>query len=203
MIPKETTEYIVEFPDGPQSVHQYSTPLGAIYCQVDEEGDEWYTFTNILSHEQRRKGGSGKTKGWFLQIEWSNGAITWETLTSLKDSNPYDVAKYAQENDVLANPAFSYWAKHVLKTHDCCVQMARKRKLNNRYKYGIEVSSNVKQALELDAKNGNTHWRDALAKEMKALSDMKVFDILKPGSKLLEGHQFIPIWISFEVMVDL
>ena len=199
----ETTEYIVEFPDGTQSVHQYSTLLDAIYCQVDEEGDEWYTFTNILSHEQRRKGGSGKTKGWFLQIEWSNGEITWETLTSLKDSNPYDVAKYAQENDLLANPAFSYWAKHVLKKHDHYVQMAKKRKLNNRYKYGIEVPSNIKQALELDAKNGNTHWRDALAKEMKALSDMKVFNILEPGSKPPEGHQFIPIWIIFEVKADL
>ena len=82
-----------------------------------------------------------------------------------------------------------------MKKHDCYVQMARKRKLNNRYKYGIEVPSNVKQALELDTKNGNTHWKDALAKEMKALSDMKVFNILEPGSKPPEGHQFIPKYV--------
>ena len=56
----------------------------------------------------------------------------------------------------------------------------------------LKYQATVKQALELDAKNGNTHWRDALAKEMKALSDMKVFNILKPGSKPPEGHQFYP-----------
>ena len=38
---------------------------------------------------------------------------------------------------------------------------------------------------------------------MEALSEMKVFNILKPGSKPPEGHQFIPIWIIFEVKVGL
>ena len=90
-------------------------------------------------------------------------------MTSLKDSTPYEVAKYAQDNGLLKESAFSFWAPHVLRKRDRYVRAARKRKLNNRYKYGVEIPRNVKHALELDRNNGNTFWRDAIAKEMVSL----------------------------------
>jgi hypothetical protein len=121
-------DFVVEFPDGTQVVHQYSALLDAIYVQVDENGEEWYTFNDIISHQKRARGGRGKTRGWFLQVEWMNGEVTWETLTSLKESNPYEVAVYARNNELLDEPAFSYWAKHVLRKHDRYVRAARKRK---------------------------------------------------------------------------
>jgi hypothetical protein len=34
-------------------------------------------------------------------------------------------------------------------------------------KFGIEVPKTVKEDLELDRKNGNTFWSNAIAKEMK------------------------------------
>ncbi len=34
-------------------------------------------------------------------------------------------------------------------------------------KFGIEVPTSVDHALEIDKKNGNTFWADAIAKEMK------------------------------------
>ena len=34
------------------------------------------------------------------------------------------------------------------------------------HKYGIEIPRDVEHAHEIDARNGNTMWRDALKKEM-------------------------------------
>ena len=59
-------------------------------------------------------------------MEWLNGETTWQTLTSMKESNPYDVAKYAQDNDLLNEPAFSFWAKHVLKKQEHYVRCRRR-----------------------------------------------------------------------------
>ena len=35
------------------------------------------------------------------------------------------------------------------------------------HKYGVQVPRNVKEALEIDAENGNTLWDDAIELEMK------------------------------------
>ena len=35
------------------------------------------------------------------------------------------------------------------------------------HKYGVRVPRNVKEALEIDAENGNTLWDDAIELEMK------------------------------------
>jgi hypothetical protein len=196
-------DYVVEFPDGMQVIHQYAALVDAIFVQVDENGEEWFTFKEIIAHQRRTKGGRGKTRGWFLQIEWLNGEVTWETLTALKDSNPYEVACYAQANNLLNEPAFSYWAKHVLKKHDRYVRAARKRKVNNRYKYGIEVPRSIPHALEIDRKTNTTFWRDAIAKEMNTLAALKVFEFLKPGEKAPQGYQHIKMWIIFDVKMNL
>ena len=205
VIPDTTgdSEFVVEFADGVQEAHHYSSLIDAVYSQFDENGDEWFTFKGIIAHEKRARGGNGRTRGWFMQVEWLNGEVTWEPLTSLKDSNPYEVAKYARDNDLLKEKAFSYWARHVLRKRASYVRAAKRRKLNNRFKYGVEVPRDVKHALELDRKNGNTFWRDALSKEMGSLGDHKVFKLLERGEPIPEGYQMIPMWIIFDVKMNL
>ena len=79
----------------------------------------------------------------------------------------------------------------------------KKRRCNNQFKYGVEIPRNLKEALVLDAKNGNHLWRDAIAKEMKALSDMKVFNIRDISTVVPKDHKRIPMWIIFDVKMDL
>ena len=60
------------------------------------------------------------------------------------------------------------------------------------HKYGIEIPTSIEHAKELDKKNGNTLWQDALKKEMSNVS--VAFDILDhgvkppPGWKRTSGH---------------
>jgi hypothetical protein len=48
------------------------------------------------------------------------------------------------------------------------------------HKYGIEIPTNVKHAFEIDKRNGNTWWRDALAKEMTEVG--VAFEVLEEGA---------------------
>ncbi len=52
--------------------------------------------------------------------------------------------------------------------------------LKQTHKFGIELPKTVKEALELDKKNGNTFWADTIAKEMKDICI--AFKILLDGA---------------------
>ena len=69
--------------------------------------------------------------------------------------------------------------------------------------FGLEVPCNVREALELDRKNGNQRWAEAIHKEMKGLQDHKTFSFLNPGKAAPTGYQFAPLRIIFTVKQDL
>ena len=58
----------------------------------------------------------------------------------------------------------------------------------------------VKEAAELDKKNGDTKWMDAIAKEM---TNVRVaFDILKDGDRAPIGHKQINFHLIFDVKME-
>ena len=67
-------------------------------------------------------------------------------------------------------PAFNWWVPHVLKKRNRIISLVKKRiprYLKQNHKFGIEVPTSVKDALEIDKKNDNTYWANAIATEMK------------------------------------
>jgi hypothetical protein len=72
--------------------------------------------------------------------------------------------------------------------------------LKRTHKFGTELPKTVKEALELDKKNGNTFWADAIAKEMK---DVRVtFKILLDGQSAPIGYQKIPCHMIFDIKIE-
>ena len=58
----------------------------------------------------------------------------------------------------------------------------------------------VKEAAELDAKNGDTKWMDAILKEM---TNVRVtFDILKDGNRAPIVHKQINCHLIFDVKME-
>ena len=58
----------------------------------------------------------------------------------------------------------------------------------------------VKEAAELDAKNGGTKWMDAISKEMKNIR--VAFDILKDGDCAPIGHKEINCHLIYDVNME-
>ena len=73
-----------------------------------------------------------------------------------------------------------------------------------KYKFGVQVPLTVRQALHLDAENGNTLWRDAIKKEMGCLNKFQTFklaDFTKDSPP--DGYTYLPHHIVFDVKFDL
>ncbi len=58
------------------------------------------------------------------------------------------------------------------------------------HKYWIELFTSVKHAIEIDCKNGNTLWQDALSKERSNVCI--AFQIFGPGMRRHQGG--ISLW---------
>jgi hypothetical protein len=84
--------------------------------------------------------------------------------------------------------------------HYFSCEKAESALLKQTHKFGIELPKTVKEALELDKKNGNTFWADAIAKEMK---DVRVaFKILLDGQSVPIGYQKIPCHMIFDIKME-
>ena len=84
----------------------------------------------------------------------------------MKESYPIEVAEFAVAMDLVQSPAFKWWVPHTLRKRDQIIAKVQHRLVSKKYKYGHVVPSSVKEAYDLDTNNGNTRWRDAIAKEM-------------------------------------
>ena len=69
------------------------------------------------------------------------------------------------------------------------------------HKYGIEIPTSVKHAEEIDKKNGNTLWQDAIRLEISNIG--VAFDILErgenppPGYSKSSGHMIYDVKMDF------
>ncbi len=54
----------------------------------------------------------------------------------------------------------------------------QKDKARHKYKFGIQVPDNPRNAYLLDKVNGDNQWADAISKELDELDKFKVFRIL-------------------------
>ena len=99
-------------------------------------------------------------------------------------------AEYAVTYDIDTEPAFNYWVPHTLNKRDSIISLVKKRQtryMKKTHKFGIEMPKTVKEAAELDRKNGDTKWMDAIAKEM--INVRVASDILKDGDRAPIDHK--------------
>jgi hypothetical protein len=171
----------------------------SLYSELDEDGTRWYTLEDIIGHK-RGADGTGTTAGWLLEVLWKEGNTTWETLSAMRDMNMPACADYAVKMGLAEEPAFNFWVKHAMKKRDRLIKKVFKRRRSNRWKYGIQVPQNVNEAYDLDKKNGNTFWSDAIAKEMKSVQ--VAFKVLDAGASPPETHSEIPLIMIFDVKMD-
>ena len=116
------------------------------------------------------------TKGWKLLVEWKDGSQDWLPLKDLKESYPIEVAECAVANKTQEEPAFRWWVPCVLKKKQRIISKVKSKHWRTSHKFGLRLPHSVKEALAIDAENGNTFWRDAIQKEMKKIRGHKAFE---------------------------
>ena len=81
-------------------------------------------------------------------------------------------------------PAFAWWVSWTLKKRGTIIASIRSRIARTTHKCRIEIPTSWKHAKDIDARNKNQLWENALAKEMKNVG--VAFDVL-------ENHENVPV----------
>jgi hypothetical protein len=72
-----------------------------------------------------------------------------------------------------------------------------------KYKFDIQAPKEIKNTIDLDQKNGNQLWQEAIKTELKQLTDYQTFIVLDSGEDILTGYQKIPYHMVFDVKCEL
>ena len=197
--------YRVEFPNGKQRVYEYAE-IVAMANKADDDGEERWTFENIVDHrwspDPDRKGKLD------VLIKWQGYEdTTWEPMEMIKTDDPVTLAKYAETKGLLEQSKWK-WARRYVKNKKKQQRMlrnimkAKRRKTGIKYQFGVRVPRTPKEALELDAAEGNTYWADAMKKEKTLIVDEYNSFREKETDEDLSDYQYIPLLWAFAVKYD-
>ena len=211
-----TAIYDVRFPDGAMKQYAANTIAENLYSQVDIDGHIHLMIDSIVDHRKTEdavkrsdqyfvtKSGQKRlrqtTKGWDFCVLWKNGEEQWIPLRELKASNPVEVADYVTANNLQNEPAFKWWVPYIVRKRDNIVSKLTARVIKRTHKYGVRIPRSINEAYELDRMNGNTLWRNAIAKEMKNVSI--AFEVIDDDEQLPTGYKPASCHIIFDVKMD-
>ena len=129
--------------------------------QSEEDAIVW-RFKRIIGHEGplTKKHPMWKGSTYNVRVEWENGEITDEPMTTIAADDPVTLAIYARDNDLLDVDGWKRF-KSIAKRQQHMFRMANQAKLRSfrlapKYKYGFEIPRDYKHAVELDEKHGTT-----------------------------------------------
>jgi hypothetical protein len=123
---------------------------------------------------------------------------------SLSNSKP--IILFARNNNLLDKMPFCHLIQYCRS--NTAVDIARILKASTspvgiKYKFGIQVPKRIKNAIDLDKKNGNQLWQEAIKTELKQITDYQTFIVLDSGEDIPTGYQKIPYHMVFDVKYDL
>ena len=86
------------------------------------------------------------TKGWFLCVHWKDTSTSSERLADLKDSYLLIVAEYAEANQLIREPTFTWWAPAALRKRKHIIKQLKMRYPRHTEKFGLELPKNSKES---------------------------------------------------------
>ena len=209
--------YDAQFPDG--FIKPYSSNLIAenILMQADSDGLHHQLLEGILYHskdkqeiekkdkyfisKRGRQSMRKKTVGCKFNIKWRYGTTKLVSLKDLKKSNQIEVAEYFTARDIQEEPAFAWWVPCTLRKRDSIIDSANACVCKSSHKYGIEIPTSIKHAEEIDHRNKNIFWQDAIKLEMSnvgvAFKILERGDSPPPGYTKSSGHIVFDVCMSF------
>jgi hypothetical protein len=178
------------------------------HIERSEEDAIVWRFKRIVGHEGPLTKAHAMWKGskYNVRIEWENGEITDEPLTTIAADDPVTCAIYAKDHNLLDTTGWKQF-KGIARRQRHMFRMANQAKLRSfrlapKYKYGFEIPRDYKHAVELDEKHGTTRWVDATNLEMIQLDE---YDCFKDQGKRLDipiGYKKIRVHLIYDVKHD-
>ena len=183
--------------DQAEEVVSYNEILDHIEKEAsnDDDGNQLWKFKSITGHAGPLVPDDSTYKGssYNVLVEWEDGSCTYEPLHIFAADSPVIVAKYAAENGLLSTPGWKRF-RRISKNEKKMKRLINQARLVSIrravvYQYGYQVPRTPHKAIELDKKNGNTRWQDAMTLELSQLADYDTFRDLGVGDKRPAGYK--------------
>jgi hypothetical protein len=141
-----------------------------------------------------------------IMIELENGEVTSKPLSAIAVDDPVTCAIYAKDNNLLELDRWKQF-KGITKHEQKFNRMVNQAKLRSyrsarRYKHAYEVPRDYMHAKQLDTRNGNMLWCDAVALEMSQLNDYNMFKDLGYKAEAPAGYKKIRMHLVFDCKHD-
>ena len=115
-------------------------------------------------------------------------------MKDMKESYIVETAEYAVQCRLHEEPAFAWWVPTVIKKREIILSKVKSKYWQKTHKYGIEIPKSIRTARELDTKNGNTLWWDAICDEMANVRiAFEVCDGIPPGYTHIDCHMIFDV----------
>ena len=118
----------------------------------------------------------------------------------MKESHPVEMVEFVKLKGIDDEPAFAWWTPYVLQKRDVILSSIKAHVQKTTHKYGVEIPMSVKHAMELDRRNKNTMWRDALVKEMYNVGI--AFEVLEEGQQAPVGWHKVTSHLIWDMKMD-
>jgi hypothetical protein len=171
---------------------------------MDYKRDDAVAILNSNMHVVTNRGHKKLRKttiGWNLPVKWADESESWIALKDMKEAHPIKVAKFSKVRDITNKPAFTWWVLYTLCKWDVILSKIKAQIRKTTHKCGIKTPLNIDYANRLDKENGNTLWRDALAKEMTeagiAFEVLPDGQVAPPAWKKVTGHLVWDVKMDF------
>jgi hypothetical protein len=176
----------------------------------DQEGQKLWKFRRVVGHQGPLKPGDPRYKGsrWNVMVEWETGETTYEPLHMMAKDDPVTVAAYAKEKGLLDLEGWRQFRSRARREKRMLreLKQAHLRQVRRSavYKFGYQVPRTYREALEIDAKNGNTKWQDAVSLELSQIDEYSTFTDIghKDQAKIPKGYQKLRVHLVFDVKHD-
>ena len=187
----------------------YHAHLFKLNCLLDPDQITERPF-DIIGHTQVRNANRVITK---MQIKYTtpsmvcayNDNVENVDLEDLRIDHPWQCIAYASKHKLLYHDGFCEWITPHLETDkDLAVMIHNYRvsTMTHRIKYGVELPRSAKHALELDKRNGDHKWADAMRKEiMQMIHEYKAFRV-HDSNIPPEGYQKLRYHFVFDAKID-
>ena len=196
----ENENFVIELMDGSKHLVEYNFLIDKYNATLDES-DQLYTFSSLLNHRKKK----GR---WEVLINWDvvGSPATWEPLKYMRDADPITCAQYAKDHNLISLPGWK-WADKV-RTMDSSRMLRTARRILKgswggiKHKFGVQVPRTVREAYELDRRNGNSLWKKATEKEINQLLEFNTFKVLARNDSAPNGYTRVPLIIVYDVKHD-
>ena len=140
----------------------------------------------------------------FLKVIWIGRNKQWLSMDDLRVHDPFLLTRYAHKHG-LTNTSGWKWTKAFLEAESDFDQMVQAYKVSRymkTFKFGVEVPQSTKQALEIDKRDGNKLWKEAMITEIDQLHAHKTFIVLEEHQPIPPGYKRIPYHCIYDVKFD-